>query len=82
MFGNVAEWVIHPDGIHIIVGGSINNPPAEISAHWQAKENIDIWSATYPQRPYSRFWYMDYYFTGIRLVCEPACVEANPPMDR
>ncbi|MEM9345031.1 MAG: SUMF1/EgtB/PvdO family nonheme iron enzyme [Planctomycetota bacterium] len=82
LFGSVAEWVTNPGGPDLIVGGSINTPPAEISAHWQTEENIDIWSASYPNLPYSRFWYMDYYFTGIRLICEPASVVANPPEDR
>lgn len=77
LFGSVAEWVTNPDGPALIVGGSINNQPAEISAHWQAEENIEIWSETYPQRPHSRFWYMDYYYTGIRLVCEADSVVSH-----
>lgn len=79
MFGSVAEWVTGTGDEHYVVGGSINTPPNEISATWRAVEDKDVWSASYPNLPLSRFWYVDYYYSGIRLVCEPASVAANPP---
>lgn len=79
MLGSVAEWVTGTGEKRFVVGGAINNKPEEISESWRAVEDVPVWSASYPNLPYSRFWYVDYYYTGIRLVCEPASVAANPP---
>lgn len=79
MFGSVAEWVGQGDDPLVVVGGSINDPRSEITLDWQAEEDQELWNATYPMIPRSRFWYVDYYFTGIRLVCEAPSVVANPP---
>lgn len=79
MFGSVAEWVIGTGADRVIVGGSFITPEDEISETWQMIEDQSVWNETYPQLPISRFWYSDVYFTGIRLVCEPASVTANPP---
>jgi polyisoprenoid-binding protein YceI len=81
MLGSVAEWVTQTGTERYVVGGSINTPPDQITANWRAVEDIDVWSASYPNLPKSRYWYVDYYYTGIRLVCEPASVAANPPPD-
>lgn len=79
MLGSVAEWVTNTGTERIVVGGSIFNKPEEITADWRAVEDVEVWAASHPQLPYSRFWYNDFYVTGIRLVCEPASVAANPP---
>jgi formylglycine-generating enzyme required for sulfatase activity/polyisoprenoid-binding protein YceI len=79
MLGGVAEWVTDTGEKRVVVGGSIFTEPGDITADWRAIEDIDVWSANYPQFPKSRYWYSDFYVTGIRLVCEPASVAANPP---
>jgi len=79
MLGSVAEWVTHTGKQHYVVGGSINTLPDQIDEKWRAVEDVSVWSASYPNLPYSRYWYVDFYYTGIRLVCEPASVAANPP---
>ena len=79
MLGSVAEWVTKTGDVHYVVGGSINTPPDEIAEAWKAVEDLEVWSASYPNLPVSRYWYVDYYYSGIRLVCEPASVAANPP---
>ena len=80
MLGSVAEWVTNTGADRVVVGGSIFNKPGEITANWRAVEDVEVWAASHPQLPYSRFWYNDFYVTGIRLVCEPASVAANPPV--
>lgn len=80
MLGNVAEWVTQTGEQRLVVGGSIGEQPEQITRDWVAVEDFDVWSASYPQLPISRYWYVDYYYSGIRLVCEPASVAANPPV--
>lgn len=79
MLGSAAEWVTDTGTERVVVGGSFFSDPKEITADWQKVENLDVWSASYPNDPKSRFWYSDFYVTSIRLVCEPASVVANPP---
>ena len=79
MLGSVAEWVTGTGTDRVVVGGSIFTPPDEVAADWRAVEDLEVWSESYPNYPKSRYWYSDFYVTGIRLVCEPASVAANPP---
>jgi len=79
MLGGVAEWVIGTGEEEVVVGGTIFSKPDEITADWQRVADLQVWSASYPSIPKSRYWYTDFYATGIRLVCEPASVAANPP---
>jgi len=81
MLGGVAEWVTNTGEQRIVVGGSIFTPRDELNENWQAVEEIEVWAASHPQLPYSQYWYNDFYVTGIRLVCEPASVAANPPKE-
>ena len=80
MLGSVAEWVTGTGDDRYVVGGAINNSPDEINEAWRAVEDVPVWSASYPNLPYSRFWYVDYYYTGFRLVCEAPSVAQNPPV--
>ena len=76
LLGNAAEWVVAPDGSAYLMGGHYAVPVADMSADWTDEENHAIWNATYPQLPYSRFWYWgEHHFQGFRLVCE---VEPTP----
>ncbi len=79
MIGSVAEWVTNTGTDRVVVGGSIFTEPDALTADWKKVENLDVWSESYPNDPKSRFWYSDFYVTGIRLICEPASVVANPP---
>jgi len=81
MFGNAAEWVTGTGEDEVVVGGSFQTPAEEITLEWRSVASLDVWSANYPQFPKSRFWYSDFYCAGIRLICEPASVAANPPKD-
>ena len=77
MLGNAAEWVRPSDaGDARVVGGHFQLYAKDLTASWQVFEEQDVWNATYPQRPMSRFWYKDFYVTGIRLVCEPVNIPA------
>ena len=79
MLGNAAEWVTGTGDEEVVLGGTFQTPPDQLTADWREVASLDVWSATYPQLPKSKFWYSDFYFSGIRLVCEPASVAANPP---
>lgn len=81
MFGSVAEWVTGTGKDRVVVGASFQTPIEEFKEDWQDVESLDVWSENYPQLPKSRFWYSDFYAMGIRLVCEPASVVANPPVE-
>jgi polyisoprenoid-binding protein YceI len=82
MLGSVAEWVTNTGSDETVVGGTIFTAPDELTADWKAVADVEVWSASYPQDPKSRYWYSDFYVTGIRLVCESASVAANPPEDQ
>ncbi|MEM1353489.1 MAG: SUMF1/EgtB/PvdO family nonheme iron enzyme [Planctomycetota bacterium] len=71
LLGNAAEWVVGTGAERIVRGGHFQLPADQLSADWSSIENQDIWNATYPQKPNSRFWYRDHYYQGIRLVCDP-----------
>ncbi|MFN3167638.1 MAG: YceI family protein [Phycisphaeraceae bacterium] len=79
MFGNAAEWVTGTGTDDVVLGGTFQTPADQLNADWREVASLDVWSATYPQLPKSKFWYSDFYYSGIRLVCEPASVVANPP---
>lgn len=81
MFGSVAEWVTGTGTERVIVGGGFRTPREELSEDWRMVEDQSVWNASYPQLPVSEYWYSDVYYTGIRLICEPASVVANPPKD-
>lgn len=75
LIGNAAEWVIPTDpAVRKVRGGHFMMPVADYTPDWEAAEDQDIWNASYPQKPVSRFWYKDVYFAGFRLVCEPVNV--------
>lgn len=79
MFGNACEWVTGTGMDRVVVGGHYHLPPEDFRLDWQAVEDLDIWCEASTQVPPGRFWFNAFHFTGIRLVCEPASVAANPP---
>lgn len=79
LFGNVAEWVTGTGEDRVVVGGTYKTPPDEITEDWREVASQEVWNANYPQEPKSRFWYSDFYFSGIRLVCDVQSVASNPP---
>ena len=79
MFGNACEWVTGTGKDRVVVGGHFLLPPDKFALDWKAVEDLDIWCADSTQLPPGRFWFNAFYYTGIRLVCEPASVAANPP---
>lgn len=81
MLGSVAEWVTGTGEEEVVLGGTIFTDPKDITADWRAVASLEVWSESYPLTPKSRYWYTDFYATGIRVVCEPASVAANPPKE-
>lgn len=79
MFGHACEWVTGTGLDKVVVGGHFHMPAKEISEDWQAVEDVEAWNTLHPQTPKGRFWISDFHYTGIRLICEPASVAANPP---
>ncbi|MEM6258195.1 MAG: YceI family protein [Planctomycetota bacterium] len=82
LFGNACEWVTGTGVDRVVVGGHYFLPKDRFSADWQAVEDIELWNEKHPQLPKGRFWISDFHFTGIRLICEPASVAANPPKEQ
>lgn len=74
MLGNAAEWVVGTGAKRIVRGGHFQLPADQLTADWMDQEDDDLWNASYPQKPNSRYWYRDHYYQGIRLVCEPVNV--------
>ena len=70
LLGNAAEWVQPEGNKRWVRGGHFMLKADELTDHWQAIEDQEVWNETYPNYPQSRFWYLDFYVTGIRLVCE------------
>jgi formylglycine-generating enzyme required for sulfatase activity len=68
-WGNVAEWVM--DEQEYVRGGSYLATKDELTQDWREDASQDVWNATYPNSPKSRWWYRDRYDMGFRLVCEP-----------
>nr|MBX2851924.1 formylglycine-generating enzyme family protein [Phycisphaeraceae bacterium] len=81
MFGNACEWVTGTGQDKVVVGGHYHLPPEEFTEDWKAIEDTKVWNEKHPQIPKGRYWISDFHFTGIRLVCEPASVAANPPSE-
>lgn len=70
LLGNAAEWVQPVGDKRWVRGGHFQLPADELTADWRAFEDQSVWNETYPQLPVSRFWYIDHYYQGLRLVRE------------
>ena len=70
LLGNAAEWVQPMAGRRWVRGGHFDLPADAFTPDWRAFEDQEVWNASYPQLPYSRHWYIDHVYQGIRLVCE------------
>ncbi|MFO1052452.1 MAG: SUMF1/EgtB/PvdO family nonheme iron enzyme [Planctomycetota bacterium] len=68
-WGNVAEWVM--DDKQYIRGGSYLTEAKDLTLEWREDESQDVWNATYPNRPKSKWWYRDRFDMGFRLCCDP-----------
>jgi formylglycine-generating enzyme required for sulfatase activity len=69
MLGNVAEWVIQPDGKCVVAGGSWMDDAADVSCAARQKYSED-WQSSDPEMPKSKWWLSDADFVGFRIVCE------------
>ncbi len=87
MLGNVAEWVKTPgaadaDGKNTFVrGGDFKTPAAELTGarreeSFNARLQEGSWNQNYPNEPVSKWWFLDHYQVGFRLVCEPVNIPA------
>ncbi|MBI5853249.1 MAG: SUMF1/EgtB/PvdO family nonheme iron enzyme [Planctomycetes bacterium] len=74
-WGNVAEWVM--DDTQYLRGGSYLSENRELTLDWRADESQDVWNATYPNTPKSRWWYRDRFDMGFRLVCDPVNIPSG-----
>lgn len=70
LLGNATEWVEPTKEEKWVRGGHFSLKADAFTNDWRAVEDQAVWNETYPQLPYSRFWYLDFYYTGLRLVCE------------
>jgi len=70
LIGNAAEWVQPMGGRRWVRGGHFGLAAIDFAADWRAEEDQDVWNASYPGFPFSRYWYVTHYYQGIRLVCE------------
>lgn len=70
LLGNAAEWVQPVGEERWVRGGHFLLKADQLTQDWRAVEDQRAWNETYPQLPPSRHWYLDFYVTGIRLVCE------------
>ncbi|MEM6506606.1 MAG: SUMF1/EgtB/PvdO family nonheme iron enzyme [Planctomycetota bacterium] len=75
LLGNATEWVESDAEDRWVRGGHFGLKADDLTETWKAIEDQSVWNETYPQLPYSRFWYLDFYYTGLRLVCEVESVE-------
>jgi formylglycine-generating enzyme required for sulfatase activity len=69
MIGNVSEWVTATGAERAVRGGSF----MDVAPHGGMREveDMGIWNAGYPNDPKSKWWYVDAYDVGLRLVCDP-----------
>lgn len=68
--GNVAEWVIAPDGGKPLAkGGSFKDPPDRCAASFDLRQT-SAWNASDPQIPKSKWWLADCSFVGFRVVLD------------
>ena len=77
LLGNATEWVESNDKERWVRGGHFALKARDLTGDWRAVEDQSVWNETYPQLPPSRFWYLDFYYTGLRLVCEVDSVEVD-----
>lgn len=73
--GNAGEWIEPAEGQRWLRGGHFRLSADELTDDWFAEEDLQIWMKNWPSFPYSRFWYLDHYYQGIRLVCEVDSIE-------
>ena len=69
MLGNVAEWCTGRDGTPVVRGGSYDDEVKDVGCAAR-KLPSDVWNATDPQNPKSKWWLADGPFVGFRIVCE------------
>jgi formylglycine-generating enzyme required for sulfatase activity len=70
LLGNAAEWVQPTKEGKWVRGGHFALKANELTDDWRAIEDNEVWNAHYPQLPLSKYWYLDFYYTGLRVVCE------------
>ena len=70
LLGNAAEWVEPQGDQRWVRGGHFMLKADAFTNEWKAIEDQNIWNETYGQLPPSRFWYIDHFYQGLRLVCE------------
>lgn len=70
LLGNAAEWIESEDERGYLRGGHFRLDANELTHNWRVEEDLAIWMQGWPGPPYSRFWYYDHYYQGIRLVCD------------
>jgi hypothetical protein len=75
LLGNATEWVQPTEEARWVRGGHFGLKAEALTDDWRAVEDQSVWNESYPQLPPSRFWYLDFYFTGLRLVCEVESVK-------
>ncbi len=69
VLGNVGEWAVASDGSGVIMGGSFEEPAADLEPA-DARPATDDWNASDPQFPKSIWWLTDAPFAGFRVVIE------------
>ncbi|MEM9348370.1 MAG: SUMF1/EgtB/PvdO family nonheme iron enzyme [Planctomycetota bacterium] len=75
LLGNATEWVQPTEGQRWVRGGHFGLKAEELTDDWRAVENNEVWNASYPEYPLSKYWYLDFFYTGLRLVCEADSIE-------
>lgn len=69
MLGNVAEWCVDDDGNGIVLGGSFQTSPHDLTCEYE-QHSSPMWNASDPQFPPSQWWLADAPFVGFRVVLE------------
>lgn len=70
LLGNATEWVQPTETGRWVRGGHFELKADDLTQDWRAVEDNEVWNAHYPDLPLSKYWYLDFYYTGLRLVCE------------
>ena len=70
MHGNVAEWVVGPDGKPVTKGGCYRDGPEKITSTSSQRQESS-WNSSDPQIPKSPWWLSDGPMIGFRIVCDP-----------
>ena len=68
LIGNMAEWVVPADGRRIVRGGHFKGPATALGGTLEEPES---WNAGYPNFPVTEWWFVDAYWVGFRVVCDP-----------